>query len=558
MSRLGGQGSARLLVVLLVSSLLLVGPPGLPGAATVSGENGQIAFVSDRDGNSEIYLMNSDGSGPVNLTNHPAGDFSPTWSPDGRQIAFWSDRDGAPAVYTMTADGTELRRISAGQDPAWSPDGSRIALSREGSIFLVWLNRAETRLTDPSTGQAPPSTRSTSDSSPAWSPDGTRLAFLRHYQGPTPTGQISRLFVVDAQAGGTPVPLADLSTANNTDWSPDGSTIAVADFLPHNTSSQVVLVSADGASRTALSPLTDFTHISGPGWSPDGLSLVASLYRINVSPGDLFVMRPDGSNPVNLTNHPASDTEPAWQPLNPYPVGLVNPTSGIWSLRHPDGQVVNFYYGNPGDIPFLGDWDCDGVETPGLYRQSDGFVYLRNANTQGIADIRFFFGNPGDIPLAGDFDGDGCDTLSIYRPSEARIYVINHLGSGDTGLGTAEFSYLFGDPGDRPFVGDFDGDGIDTVGLHRESTGRVYYRDSNTEGIADNTFIFGDPGDRLVAFDWDGDGSASPGLFRPSNSTFFFRFSNSAGVADARFIWRESDSIPVSHWMPVAGSFDSP
>lgn len=82
-----------------------------------------------------------------------------------------------------------------------------------------------------------------------------------------------------------------------------------------------------------------------------------------------------------------------------------------------------------GDFPFLGDWDCDGIETPGLYRQSDGFVYLRNSNSQGIADIRFLFGNPGDIPIAGDFDGDGCDTVSIYRPSEAWIYVINELGA---------------------------------------------------------------------------------------------------------------------------------
>ena len=88
-------------------------------------------------------------------------------------------------------------------------------------------------------------------------------------------------------------------------------------------------------------------------------------------------------------------------------VGLVDPATGIWSLRGAAGGVTTFYYGNPGDVPFAGDWDCDGDDTPGLYRQSDGFVYLRNSNTQGIADIRFFFGNPGDIPMAGDFNNDG-------------------------------------------------------------------------------------------------------------------------------------------------------
>ena len=47
-----------------------------------------------------------------------------------------------------------------------------------------------------------------------------------------------------------------------------------------------------------------------------------------------------------------------------------------------------FFYGNPGDVPFMGDWDCDGVDTPGLFRLSDAFAYLRNSNSQGIADIR--------------------------------------------------------------------------------------------------------------------------------------------------------------------------
>ena len=124
-------------------------------------------------------------------------------------------------------------------------------------------------------------------------------------------------------------------------------------------------------------------------------------------------------------------------------VGVVDSTTGKWYLRDPfNGETTSFFFGNPGDTPFMGDWDCDGVDTPGLYRRADGFVYLRNSNTQGIADIRFFFGNPGDIPLAGDFDGDGCDTVSIYRPAEQRIYVINRLGSDEGGLGTNRMAKL--------------------------------------------------------------------------------------------------------------------
>ena len=227
-------------------------------------------------------------------------------------------------------------------------------------------------------------------------------------------------------------------------------------------------------------------------------------------------------------------------------VGLVEPATGIWHLRNPIGNVTTFYYGNPGDYPFVGDWDCNGTETPGLYRQSDGYVYLRNSNTQGIADIRFFFGNPGDIPLAGDFNGNGCDTVSIYRPSEGRVFIINELGANDGGLGAAEFDYYFGNPGDKPFVGDFNRNGIETVGLHRESTGLVYFRNSHTQGIADNQFYFGDPGDRLVAGDWTRDGMDTPALFRPSNTTMYFRHSNTQGNADDQFVWGQPPFLPVA------------
>jgi glucose/arabinose dehydrogenase len=233
----------------------------------------------------------------------------------------------------------------------------------------------------------------------------------------------------------------------------------------------------------------------------------------------------------------------------PDTVGLVDPTTGIWRLRTETGDVATFYYGDPGDRPFAGDWDCDGVDTPGLYRQSDGRVYLRNSNTQGPADVDFFFGNPGDIPLPGDFDGDGCDTVSVYRPSEGRVYVINDLGSDKLGLGAADYAYYFGNPGDAPFVGDFNGNGIDSVGLYRESAGFTYLRLTNTEGIADLSFYFGDPGDRFVAGDWDGDDVDTPGIFRGSDATFYLKNTNAQGNADTQFAYGEGP------WVPVAGTW---
>lgn len=159
-------------------------------------------------------------------------------------------------------------------------------------------------------------------------------------------------------------------------------------------------------------------------------------------------------------------------------VGVVDEETGIWYLRDAvSGATTSFYYGNPGDVPFVGDWDCDGVDTPGLYRQSDGFVYLRNQNNQGIADTSFYFGDPGDIPIPGDFDGDGCDTVSIYRPAGARFFIINSLGHDDEGIGAADFDFRFGDLGDTPVVGDWDGDLVDGIGVIRSSTDTVYLAD---------------------------------------------------------------------------------
>ncbi len=232
--------------------------------------------------------------------------------------------------------------------------------------------------------------------------------------------------------------------------------------------------------------------------------------------------------------------------VDPDTVGVVDQNTGLWSLRDTDGGTFTFYFGNPGDVPFAGDWDCDGVDTPGLYRQSDGFVYLRNSNTQGIADVSFFFGNPGDVPIAGDFNNDGCDTVSIYRPSQSRVFIVNELGEDGGGLGAAELDYVFGNPGDTPFTGDFNDDGTDTVGLYRSSTGSMYFRNSHTQGNADFDFFYGNPGDRFVGGDWTADGTDTPGVFRPSDAFFYLKHTNTQGNADESIGYGTANSYPVA------------
>jgi hypothetical protein len=148
--------------------------------------------------------------------------------------------------------------------------------------------------------------------------------------------------------------------------------------------------------------------------------------------------------------------------------------------------------------------------------------------------------------MAGDFDGDNCDTVSIYRSSEARWYVINELGANDGGLGAADFSYLFGDQGDVPFVGDWNNDGIDTPGLRRFSNGFVYIRNTNSQGIADQSWFYGDNADHVFTGDFDGDGIDSIGLFRPATSTIYLRNSLSTGIADTTFPLGNPNSRPIA------------
>ena len=87
---------------------------------------GKIAFVSDRDGNLEIYLMNTDGTNQIDLTNNPANDWDPVLSPDGKKIAFVSDREGVNKIFIMNAGGSDIRALTEGEDPLWFPDGSKI------------------------------------------------------------------------------------------------------------------------------------------------------------------------------------------------------------------------------------------------------------------------------------------------------------------------------------------------------------------------------------------------------------------------------------------------
>ena len=147
--------------------------------AAWSADGRRIAFVTDRDGNPEIYVMDADGTNQTRLTTNPALDSYPTWSPgpsDSARIAFTSTRDGNPEIYVMDADGTDQTRLtfSAGVDqrPDWHPRGARIAFesSRDGNYELYDMAADGGRLTRLTFHRAP-------DVEASWKPNGKSLAF---------------------------------------------------------------------------------------------------------------------------------------------------------------------------------------------------------------------------------------------------------------------------------------------------------------------------------------------------------------------------------------------
>jgi Tol biopolymer transport system component len=293
------------------------------------GDNGKIAFDSDRDGgDADIWTMNPNGSNPVNLTaDSEATDLSVNWRADGRKLAFMSDRvtatnpEGDFEIFVMNADGSHPTQITFSEfddeNPAWSPDGERIVFQRDldpvpgqvdYDIFTMNADGSKERNRTNSPG--------VQDADPNWSPNGRRIAFSSDRDGDNeiytmrPNGSgVRQLTFNEGPFDGAP------------NWSPDGRKIAFDSDrdLTEQTPFQVEIYTmrADGDDQTRLTvhDLADFF----PAWSPNGRQIAFSSFReateANPENSEIFTMRPDGSDLVNRTNNPAFDAAPDWQPL---------------------------------------------------------------------------------------------------------------------------------------------------------------------------------------------------------------------------------------------------
>lgn len=189
---------------------------------------------------------------------------------------------------------------------------------------------------------------------------------------------------------------------------------------------------------------------------------------------------------------------------------------------------------------------------PGAYDPSTSTFYLRTSNSAGISDYTFGYGAAGAgwLPIAGDWNGDGIDTVGLYDPQTGLFYLSN---SNTNPVAEVVFGFGPGNNSALPVAGDWNNDGIDTIGVYEKSTSLFYLRNSNTSGMSDQIVGYGLPGGGWLptAGDWDGDGRDAVALYDPVSSLIYIKETLGTGVAD----WTFGYGLPGGGWMPFSGDW---
>ena len=318
-----GTGAVLVLLAIATALVAMVGP----AEAAFPGTNNRVVFVSERDGNLDVYTMKSDGSGVQRLTNTRGSveNHDPAWSPNGRKIAFTRCEtfdSGGCDVFVMNVDGSGEKNLTRTErdslawsevHPAWSPDGTRIAYQRDAGLQVMKADGSDRERIG----------RNYSQYAPAWSPrlpdGGSRIAFFGN-GGPCGGG-----ICTTTPDGGDPVKLTATGAQDGyaPNWSPgSGEIVFYSRAFGGGESDElgIYAANADGtgpARRITNAPGKGYDEASDedPAWSPDGERIVFSRNVSRRMPGELWKVSADGTDEVRLTTNRTYDGEPDWQPV---------------------------------------------------------------------------------------------------------------------------------------------------------------------------------------------------------------------------------------------------
>lgn len=256
----------------------------------------RIAFISDRSGAKELWVMRWDGTEAQQLTSHKSIALGPAWSPDGEWLAFTSFLRGQPQLFTLKPTEGYLRPLSTlagvNSSPSFSPDGTRIAFASGGDgntdVYVV--------ARDSGTPQRLTTTRAI-ETQPAWSPNGRQIAYTSTVAGSP------QLYLMDAEGTNVRRLTFEDSFADEAAWAPDGVRLAYT-------------TNVDGRFQIATLDLRTGARavVTGPGnnespcWSPDGTVLAFVSDRSGRK--QIYVTDPSGQ-PRQITRE-GNNTQPAW------------------------------------------------------------------------------------------------------------------------------------------------------------------------------------------------------------------------------------------------------
>jgi TolB protein len=381
-----------------------------PGAdAAFHGKNGRIAVVSNRDGNSEIYTMDPDGTGRVNLTQSPAEDGQPRFSIDGSQIVFSSNRGGDYAIYTMASDGSNVQLVTAAEPnehrPSFTADGHIVFQSGFFPNRIIWIVGADgsglTRLTPLDTDNA----------NPAPAPGGNAIAFTKLL------GDRQALFTMTQSGGNVQQVTSPGSNVGDyqSNWSPTGADLV---FIRNDTNgvTHVFTVHANGNGLRQVTNVPNRVE-SEPTWSPDGKTIA---FHGCTNPNSdsqrcvIYTVNSDGSGETDISTPHApfletfsnSTRDPVWHTIQTgtdttlaQQNGRLEITLGADAVPGGPFNVIDAHYGFncslPGDFDVQTDYSL--LEWPpangafaelagffagtGIFRQSSAFGEFYNANS---------------------------------------------------------------------------------------------------------------------------------------------------------------------------------